>query len=312
MRSPVRRAGLGIAVSAAIGAAFLVAVAGSDRASRAPGHGKLVLRSAGHVLAKLAVPRGPGGGASQRARLAAAVTHALPARLIVRKGRARIEYRNDRAAAVRTADRLGPDGGTVEVSRHPVASLIGAPAIRQVERNDCETTALSILLETVGVHTGQHELQARIARSGPLDPQRQGASEIWGDPELGFVGRPDGGGVAGGFGVYERPVAKLAGRYGRALGDLTGSPAGSIYSRLLEGHAVMAWVGLSHGPYGHWRSPTGRSITVNFGEHTVVLAGVHRDGTLAVVNPLHGTDETWSRQNFESMWSMLGRRALTT
>src|SRR5438445_6470132 len=126
MRQQARRVGLGIATSAAIGATVLVAVAGNDRTSRAPGQRQLVLRSAGHVIAKLAEPHGSRGGVSQRARLAAAVTRALPATLIVRKGRARIEYRNNRAAAFRTAEGLGPDGGTVEVSRHPVASLIGA------------------------------------------------------------------------------------------------------------------------------------------------------------------------------------------
>ena len=312
MRQQARRVGLGIAASAAIGATVLVAVAGSDRTSRAPVQRQLLLRSAGHLLAKLSVPQGPRDGVSQRARLASAVTRALPATGIVRTGRAHIEYRNDRDAALRAAEGLGSDGGVVEVSRRPVASVIGAPASGQVERNDCEATALSILLETVGVHTGQRELQAGIARSGPLDPQGLGANEIWGDPELGFVGRPDGGGVAGGFGVYQRPVAKLARRYGRALGDLSGAPARSIYRRLLEGHAVMAWVGLSRGPYGHWRSPAGRPISVNFGEHTVVLVGVHRDGTLRVVNPLHGTRESWRRNDFESMWSLLGRRALTT
>ncbi len=135
---------------------------------------------------------------------------------------------------------------------------------------------------------------------------------MWGDPELGFVGRPDGGGTAGGFGVYPGPVAAVAKRNGRALSDLTRASPKRVYRRLLEGRAVMAWVGLSEGPYDTWRSPRGRSVRVNFGEHTVVLAGIRRDGSLRVVNPLQGTAEVWSRAKFEAMWALLGRRALST
>ena len=49
---------------------------------------------------------------------------------------------------------------------------------------------------------------------------------------------------------------------------------------------------------------------MNFNEHTVVLAGIRPNGGLEVVNPLQGTSAIWSRQQFESMWALLGRRAL--
>ncbi|MBA3747807.1 MAG: hypothetical protein H0W96_10015 [Solirubrobacterales bacterium] len=45
-------------------------------------------------------------------------------------------------------------------------------------------------------------------------------------------------------------------------------------------------------------------------QHTIVLAGVTRDGTLRIVNPLQGTSELWSRDRFEAAWQLLGRRAL--
>ena len=49
---------------------------------------------------------------------------------------------------------------------------------------------------------------------------------------------------------------------------------------------------------------------MNLGEHTVVLAGINRDGTIRVVNPLQGTVEQWTRGQFEQLWSRLGNRAL--
>jgi uncharacterized protein YvpB len=222
----------------------------------------------------------------------------------------KIRYRLDRSAAVRRALALGADGGTVAVARQPIASLISAPVVRQAQRNICEAAALEILLATTGVEADQLRLQARFPRSGSPDPQESPTGRVWGDPELGYVGRPDGGGSAGGFGVYPGPVRSVAREYGRRLDDLTGAAPRHVYRRLLQGRAVMAWVGLSEGPYGEWSSPSGRRVRVNFGEHTVVLTGVRPDGQLRVVNPLEGTRETWTEQKFESMWALLDRRAL--
>jgi len=95
------------------------------------------------------------------------------------------------------------------------------------------------------------------------------------------------------------------------MDDLTASAPARIYGRLLRGRAVMAWIGLSDGPYDEWRSPAGDRIQVNFGEHTIVLTGIARNGDLRVVNPLNGTLERWSKPRFEAAWQLLGRRALS-
>lgn len=189
------------------------------------------------------------------------------------------------------------------------ASRIGLSVVRQALRNNCETASLSMLLATTGRRVGQLRLQSEVARSGPLDPRGRGGDRIWGDPELGFVGRAEGGGAAGGFGVYQRPIRQLAARYGRPVVDMTRRPRVALVRRLLAGHAVLVWVGLSDGPYDSWRSPQGRRVTVNYGEHAVVLTGVHANGDLRVANPLHGTRERWSPAQFARMWRRLGRRA---
>lgn len=176
--------------------------------------------------------------------------------------------------------------------------------------NNCETAALQVLLATLGVHADQLELQRDVVRSGPLDPAGSGPRRTWGDPELGYVGRADGTGPAGGFGVYQRPIQQLAATRGVELEDLTGSSTDAIYARVLEGRAVMVWVGLADGPYGSWTSPDGKRIQVNFNEHTVVVDGVNPDGSLDVVNVLQGTRETWTRALFDERFARLGRRAL--
>ncbi|MCA1706994.1 MAG: C39 family peptidase, partial [Actinobacteria bacterium] len=142
-----------------------------------------------------------------------------------------------------------------------------------------------------------------------VNPTGGGASLVWGDPDRGFVGRPDGGGPAGGYGVYERPVSALARRHGARPARLRGARPADVYAQLLAGRPVMTWVGLSDGPYRTWRTREGRRVTGNFGEHTVVLTGL-RGNNLAVNDPLDGRRKTWSKGQFELMWRRLGRRAL--
>lgn len=193
----------------------------------------------------------------------------------------------------------------------PLRATIALRPVRQVLHNDCESTALSMLLAAAGVRTGQLDLQRRLPRSGPLDPGPVPGSRLfrWGDPERGFVGRPAGGGTEGGFGVYEPPVRALAARYGVHLVDLRGRSVAALRAAVLAGHPVLAWVGLAAGPYLSWLTPSGREITVNLNEHAVVLVGAG-PGYLLVNNPLTGRRERWSETLFSYRWKLLGRRAL--
>lgn len=184
------------------------------------------------------------------------------------------------------------------------------PIVKQVYRNNCETAALSMLLAAAGVSVDQRELQRRVAKSGDPDPTvGPDGTWTWGDPAVGFVGRVMGGGTAGGFGVYEGPIRDLAATYGVAVVDLSRKPIGLILDRLRAGRPVMAWIGLSEGPYRRWRTPSGRLVTANFGEHAVVLTGV-RGGVLSVNDPLSGTRLYWTVAQFTKMWWRLGKRAL--
>lgn len=250
------------------------------------------------------------GRAPDPAVVAERLERSLPRSVAASRGRARITYRYDVPATVRRAVAVGAEGGRVAAVRRPVSSRILAPVVAQAQRNTCESAALEILLATTGRRVSQQRLQDAFPRSGGLDPVGTGPDRVWGDPGLGYVGRPDGGGVAGGFGVFEGPVAETANDFGRELDVLTDRPPEELYGRLRQGRAVMVWIGLSDGPYGEWRSPQGRRVRVNFGEHTVVLAGIRSDGSLRVVNPLEGTSEVWTQERFEAAWDLLDRRAL--
>ena len=236
----------------------------------------------------------------------------IPLRIELGHGRARIAYAVPPERARRIVRRaLAAHASRVDVPAVPVWSKIQLRPVRQVLHNDCEATSLSMLLAGAGVHAGQLELQKKLPRSGPLDPEPVAGSALfrWGDPERGFVGRPDGGGPEGGFGVYEPPIRALAARYGVHLVDLHRRNLAAVRAAVLAGRPVLAWVGLAAGPYLSWVTPSGREITVNLDEHAVVLVGAGR-GYMLVNNPLTGVRERWSDALFSYRWRLLDRRAL--
>lgn len=291
------------------GAAALADRVGSSAspAPRVPSAESLEIVAGSRSVLRVKLRRGqPPDGDALKRLLSARLTR----RIVASRGTARISYRYDIDATVRRAVLLGAEGGRVQAVRERVSSRILVPVVRQAQRNTCESAALEVLLASTGIRVSQQRLQAAFPRSGSPDPQGTGPERIWGDPDLGYVGRTDGGGVAGGFGVYPGPVAATARKYARRLDDLTASTPQRIYDRVLAGRAVMVWIGLSDGPIGTWRSPQGKRIEVNFGEHTVVLTGITPNGDLQVVNPLQGTLEQWSRARFEAAWRLLDRRAL--
>lgn len=243
--------------------------------------------------------------------LTRAIARRVAAQVVVRSGRARVLRRRDLLGAARQAASLGTGGGVVSIDSRTVSVAISASVVAQAQRNTCESAALQVLAGTVGLQLDQRRIQRAFPTSGRLDPAPGPAGEVWGDPDDGYVGRPDGGGARGGFGIYPGPVLRTARQLGLVLDDLTGASSSAVYRRLLGGRAVMAWIGLSDGPYGTWISPEGRRIRVNFGEHTVVVHGVRADGRLLISNPLRGTREMWTKAEFEERWQRLGRRALS-
>lgn len=284
---------------------------GSNKSHSAASH-ELTFRVNGRVVARVSTDTFDLQTARERVRLRRVIMNQLPSTVSTRSGGVRTSFELQRRDAASDALRLSGRGGNLTVATTPVAARIEAPVIKQRLRNNCEATALQILLRTAGRNVSQLDLQAQLPRSGSLDPSGPADNRRWGDPDVGFVGRPDGGGSAGGFGVYPGPVRRLAAKHGVALRNLTGRRAQDIYSTILAGHAVMVWVGLGDGPYSSWRSPAGRTITVNLNEHTVVLNGLDGRGQVSVVNPLTGTAESWTKAKFESMWELLGKRALST
>ncbi len=311
-RSAIRRRRLAallalIVVAAAVGVAFAIGSGGGtvQAPTPPPPPAMVTVELQGTELGRAKVD------ALSRPAERARLIEAIPSHRVATVGAAKITYDVERAAAIASLRRaIDAGGGTVKVEETAVASRIAVPLIGQALQDDCEATSLSMVLGFAGNPVGQLTLQRQVAHAQPLDPTTgPNGEEIWGDPSLGFVGRADGGGPAGGFGVYQGPIRALAGRHGLKMTELSGTSPSRVYAALLAGRPVLAWVALSEGPYATWTSPAGRSIKVNYGEHAVVLTGVD-GGTVHVNDPLSDTRMTWSKEQFEAMWAGLGHRAL--
>lgn len=232
-------------------------------------------RAAGHLLLRLSTQRRPSGTVRLRFGPSAARTLA-------------------RAAATAAT--------RVTIPAQVIATQVTLPAIRQGYRNDCEATALSIMLDG---RVNQYRLQAMLPLANPLEPERTERGLVWGDPEQGFVGAVRGGG----YGVYDRPLLELAKRFAPATRNLTHHPLGAIVAALRTGHPVVAWIQFGPSVPSTWITPAGRAIHANFAEHTITLTG-WRPGLLTYNNPWTGTRQSITLSRFATLWHTLGDRAI--
>lgn len=301
-----RRVVLGVVLVAVIGGALAYELARGQGSTHQPG-AHIRLMDGNRLVRATDLARFRAGGASARRRWIVAAGRQRARR----RGKATVVLRVRPVELDRRLRKRLKAGGDVRVPYRPIASSISLPIVKQALRNNCETAALSMLLQARGVAIGQLALQRELPRSGPLDPGTgQSGAMLWGDPDQGFVGRAEGGGAAGGYGVYAPPIAALARRHGVRLRRLSGRSAGVLYAALLRGEPVLAWVGLSDGPFKSWRTPSGKLVKLNLGEHAVVLTGL-RGNAVTVHDPLTGTVQTWTRNRFEVQWAWLGKRALS-
>jgi uncharacterized protein YvpB len=237
--------------------------------------------------------------AGPRARL---VRRFLAARAVVhgRRWRMRYAWSNTDVARVTRAARAAV--GTVRVPGALSAASLGIRPIRQAYRNDCEATALSMLL---GGRVSQYRLQALFPVAKPHLPIETDRGEEWGDPERGFVGSVQGGG----YGIYERPVLAVARRFDPGALDLTGTSVRRVVAAVKQGRPVEAWIQFGASLPRTWLAPDGTTVHANFAEHTITLVG-WRPGVLVYDNPWDGTASTITIPAFASVWRVLGDRAI--
>lgn len=187
------------------------------------------------------------------------------------------------------------------------ATTLSVPFHRQEQPLSCEIAALKMALGVHGINVSEAELKARL----PFDPTPKG-NGIWGDPNVGFVGRINGSMLRTGYGVYWDPIANVGSTYATTEVLRHGS-APQLAQHIAAGNPVIIW-----GYYGRrtvyfWQTTAGKEIKAVDGEHTRVVYGF--EGTVAnptrfyLADPLTGTF-TWSTAELMHNWSSLNHMAV--
>ncbi len=186
---------------------------------------------------------------------------------------------------------------------------LNVPYHRQEHALSCEVAALQMALNYAGVPVSESELISRLTVA-TREPRR--SDNIWGDPDVGFVGSIDGVSPHTGYGVYAAPLVALAELY-RPARSLENATLLVILEAVLKRHPVIVWGTLASGKDVSWRTPEGKAVKAIFGEHTRVVIGfsgtVEDPTTIVLHDPIYGTI-TMSRKKFEADWVRLGNKAV--
>jgi uncharacterized protein YvpB len=176
-------------------------------------------------------------------------------------------------------------------------SLEGRPQARSLS---CESRAACDLLAFHGVEVPEDAFLASLPRSD--------------NPDLGFVGDPDG--PAGGmppepYGVHAGPVADALRAHGLDASRVCGRDLAWLRTELSAGRPVLVWVtaGLRPSPPVDLVDSAGRPFRAVRYEHAV-LALRALPGRIVVLDPAHGEERTWDEAPFLAAWNLFGRCAV--
>lgn len=174
----------------------------------------------------------------------------------------------------------------------------------------CETAALRMALNYYSTGVTEEELLEKLSFS-TIGPKT--ADNIWGDPDLGFVGNIDGSIFKGtGYGVYDEPIKDLAAEY-RSSFVIEKANLAEILEEVKNGNPVIVWGLLSRRKPIVWRTEEGRIIEAHPGEHARVVAGfygtVSNPTTIILMDPIYGKIRM-SKEKFLSDWKVMKNRAV--
>lgn len=188
--------------------------------------------------------------------------------------------------------------------------ISGVPTINQYPDypTGCESVALTILLKYYGISVSTDDIINKLDKGST--PYTKGDVIYGGNPELEFIGDPR---SQNSFGVYEKPIAKVANTYKPGIKIATGTSFDDILKIVKSGRPVMVWTSMNLSvPYisRTWiYEPTGESVYWKAGEHAVVIMGYTPDKVI-ISDPIGGKVKYQSLSVFRERYNYFGKKAL--
>lgn len=168
----------------------------------------------------------------------------------------------------------------------------------------CEVAALKMALGYKGINVSETELMDRLGTADPFG--RDG--NVWGDPNVGFVGDPSGSQNSTGYGVYWGPIAKVANQFASAQA-FSGWSASELAREITAGNPVEIWGTIGRTKSDSWQTPDGKLINAWHGEHTRLIigfAGTVDNPTRFIINDPSAGRLIWTTNQLNANWSAFG------
>ena len=186
---------------------------------------------------------------------------------------------------------------------------LSIPYHHQEHTLSCEVASLLMALNFRGVKITESELIKELPVSDP-GPRR--ANNIWGDPNLGFVGNINGQVPNGGYGVYEQPIYNLAVKY-RSAKIITNATLDDLITELINGNPIVVWGVIGSGRDISWKTSDGKFIPAKLDEHARTLIGYTGESNnpqlMILLDPIYG-EIRMKVNDFLANWEMLDKRAV--
>ncbi|MDP3730916.1 MAG: C39 family peptidase [bacterium] len=186
---------------------------------------------------------------------------------------------------------------------------LDVPFHRQERALSCEIATLRMVLNYYGLQVSEKELLAKLPFETSSSRQ---PGNVWGNPNLGFVGNINGRMPDSGYGVYEEPIALVANQY-REAKALRGTTLVTILQEVVNGRPVIVWGHISSGKDISWRTTEGEYIKAIYGEHTKIITGFYGTASnpeyLILLDPIYGK-VVWRTDKFLQNWASLDNRAV--
>lgn len=132
------------------------------------------------------------------------------------------------------------------------------------------------------------------------------SGNVWGNPNVAFVGDINGKQDTSGYGVYWDPIAKAADYYRPGSTAFSGGNIATLTDALSAGNPVIIW-----GTFGSsasadtWQTPDGKTISAWKGEHARLLTGYKgssTDPTTFYLNDPIAGKITWTKATMLDNW----------
>ncbi len=186
------------------------------------------------------------------------------------------------------------------------------PIINQYPKypNGCEIASLYMILRYYNINVSLEDLANELEK-GPA-PYTKNGKRYAADPEVAYVGDPRLTNGKG-YGVYQKPIIKLASKYKPGMIDVTGSNLSSVLKIVREGKPVQVWasVGLKNVKVcTSWTGvETGNKVDWMCGLHSMVIIGYNYDKVI-IADPYYGKIKYYSKKQFEKIYNKYGKRAI--